>query len=178
MPKFIAYFGYGTNKDADMMAAMVGRKNLKGEPGMLPGYEVCIQKSNQIRNSVLKDAPFPVSPRELITKGFGGEFELYVIRENPKGEAYGTIWYLTAEEMELVNKWELVDFGMYELTKATAENNKGEKVPIVTQALLKEPKEIDRPVAGKDYEPYLVAKDYILKKADDFRKNFWEKVST
>ena len=35
----IPYFGYGTNRDHDMMAAMIGRNNLSGAKGVIFDYD-------------------------------------------------------------------------------------------------------------------------------------------
>src|SRR3990167_6132240 len=133
-PKVVVkYFGYGSNKDLDMMAHMVGRRDLKGEPGKLLGYELCIQKLEQIRDS------YPVSPREIIRKGFGDEFELFIARQKGGSVIYGTIWYLTLDEIELVKNWELVDLGMQEEVEAKAIDSKQSEITVETQAVINPP---------------------------------------
>lgn len=166
----INYFGYGTNCDKDMMAHIVGNSSLKGEKGKLLGFELCIQKLKHIRNIIPKSSPINKSPRELINKNFGDEFELYIARPKQDGEIVGTIWELSKEELELVKEWELVYIGMQEEVRAIAINSKGKLINVETQALMKPPAEIDRVVKDKDYPAYIVSKEKMLKVADKSRK--------
>ncbi len=49
--KDIIYFGYGANRSADMMKAIIGRKP-EGVPAMLIDYELCIQRWGEIPDKV------------------------------------------------------------------------------------------------------------------------------
>lgn len=168
--KTIKYFGFGTNRDLDMMVHMVGRENIFGEPGKLMGYELCIQRGKQFRDEILKTSPLEISPRTLIVKSWGPEFEMYVSRPNPDGVIYGTIWDITPEEFELVREWEMVDYGAQEDVKGLAINSKGEIVEVITQSFLNPPiPEIDKVITGDNYEPYIASKEAMLKKADEVR---------
>ena len=166
----IKFFGYGTNRDRDMMAHMVGNNNLVGEEGKLLGFELCIQKLDQIRDIIPKNSPIDKSPRELIRKNFGDEFELYIARPKKNGEIYGTIWELSKKELWLANEWELVEIGMQEEVSAIAIDSKGKPTNVKTQALMKPPADIDRVVTEKDYTSYIVSKEKMLKIADDSRE--------
>ncbi len=178
MPQFsddnqvVYYFGFGTNKDLAMMQHMIGRENIIGEPGKLRGYEVCIQRADQFRTEIPKDSPFPSSPKDLITGSWGPEFEMYVSQPNIDGVAYGTIWQITPPELELVREWELVDYGAQEDAWGTAVNSKGEKFEVITQSFMRPPIDIDRVVTGPDYEPYIWAKNDMLKRADELRLQY------
>lgn len=162
----IYYFGFGTNKDRDMMEHMVGRKGLIGEPGKLIGYDVCIQRADQFRTEIPENTPFKASPKDLIIKSWGQDFEMFVSKPNPDGVAYGTIWQLTLEELEFVREWEMVDYGAQEDAWGTAINEKGESFQVITQSFMKPPIEIDRVVTGEDYEPYIWPKKAMLRHAD------------
>ncbi len=168
--KIIKYFGFGTNKDLDMMAHMVGNNNLKGVPGKLLGYELCIQDINQIRDEIIH--PFDRSPRAIIKAGFGENFKLYTSRQKVGAVTYGTIWDLTEEEFEKVKNWELVDFGMQEDVKALATDSNGNPVQVITQALLKDPKEVESIVNEENYDPYIAPKEQMLKVADEVLESF------
>ncbi|MFA6253042.1 MAG: hypothetical protein WCV69_02125 [Patescibacteria group bacterium] len=170
--KIIYYFGFGTNKDRDMMEHMVGRRGLIGEPGQLPGYEVCIQRTDQFRTEIPKNSPLPVAPKDLILKSWGPNFEMFVSRPNPEAVAYGTIWQLTPEELEYVREWEIVDYGAQEDAFGTAINEKGEKFKVITQSFMKPPAEIDRVVHGPDYDPYIWDKQAMLDRADEIREQY------
>jgi len=168
----IKYFGYGSNKDLDMMAHMVGNPTLQGIPGKLYGYELCIQKIKHIRNDIPKNSPVSISPREMIQSGFGDNFELYISRPNPNGIITGTIWDLTPEELDLVREWELVDYGMQEEVKALASDLDGNLINVETQAVVNPPAEIDRIVNEENYPSYIVNKDKMLEVADKVRLDY------
>ena len=101
----VYYFGFGTNRDRDMMEHMVGRKGLTGEPGKLIGYEVCIQRADQFRTEIPENTPFYASPKDLIIKSWGSYFEMYVSRPNPGAFDVGTKWQLTLPILEFVREW-------------------------------------------------------------------------
>lgn len=165
----IRYFGYGSNKDLDMMVHMVGRQNLKGEPGKLLDFELCVQKINQIRDKK------PVSPREIVRDGFGDSFELFVARQKPGAEIKGTIWELTPEELELVKNWEMTELGMQEEINAKAVDSSGNTIDVETQAVIDPPPEIDRVISDPDYDPYVVTKEKMLSVADGVREDYLKK---
>lgn len=167
----VNYFGFGTNRDLDMMAHMIGREEIEGEPGRLMGYEVCIQRADQFRTEIADTSPIPVSPKDIILRSWGPKFEMYVSRPNPDGIAYGTIWKITPEELELVREWELVDYGAQEDAKGMAINSQGQMIEVITQSFLK-PAEIDRVVTGDDYDPYIWSKEAMLKRADELRLQY------
>lgn len=164
----IAYFGFGTNRDLSMMQHMIGRKKIKGEHGRLIGYEITIQKSKQFRTEIPKTSPYPVSPRNLILRGWGPKFEMFTSRPNVTGVAYGTIWYITQEELELVREWEIVDYGCQEDAFGIAVTKTGKLVKVITQSFLK-PAKISRVIRGDKYASYIWNKKAMLKRADEIR---------
>jgi hypothetical protein len=166
----IKYFGYGSNKDLDMMSHMVGNNELHGKPGKLLGYELCIQRIDQIRDIIPQDSPLDKSPRAVVREGFDENFELFVARPKKDSVIYGTIWDLTAEELNLVKEWELVDAGMQEEVQAIAIDDEGKTVGVETQAVIDPPAEIDRLVIDEDYDPYIVSKGKMLEVADRSRE--------
>jgi len=171
--KTIKYFGFGTNRDLDMMTHMIGRANISGEPAKLMGYELCIQRGKQFRNEIPKTSPLDISPRTLIVSAWGPEFEMYVSRPNPDGVIYGTIWDITPEEFELTREWEMVDYGAQEDAKGIAINSKGEIIEVITQSFLNPPiPEIDRVVTEENYEPYIASKEAMLKRAGEVRLQY------
>lgn len=95
-----------------MMSAIFGRKKILHEEAILRGYELCIQTAKDITNKILPTCLFPASPREILTKKRGPEFELYTIRPNPKKNLPGVIWYVSEEEYEYLRNYELIDCGM------------------------------------------------------------------
>lgn len=173
--KMIFYFGFGTNKDIAMMQHMIGREDIKGEPGRLIGYEVCIQRTDQFRTDIPPTTPFAATPRSLIMKTWGPDFLMYVSRPNPTSIAHGTIWQITPEELELVRCWELVDYGAQEDAWGFAINSNGELKKVITQSFMKPTFDIDRVVEDEDYEPYIWDRQAMLDKADDIRLQYLER---
>lgn len=172
--KIIAYFGFGTNRDIEMMEHMIGRKNIEGEHGKLQGYEITIQRTDQFRTEIPPNSPTPkLSAKDLIVRSWGPKFEMFTSRPNPGGVAYGTIWYITPEELELVREWEIVDYGCQEDAYGTAVTDDGRQVKVITQSFIK-PAEIDRVITGDDYEPYIWDKEAMLKRADELRQSYLE----
>ena len=172
---FIKYFGFGTNKDLDMMVHMVGRSDLVGEPGKLIGFDVAIQKSREMREDIPETSPLKITPRQLIINNWGPDFDMFVSVPNPNGIAYGTIWDLTPEEIELVKEWEAVDYGVQDEVWAIAIDSKGHFVQVETQTLLRSTDKIDRVIKGADYDPYVASKRIMLDLADDVRIRYLER---
>ena len=130
--KTIPYFGYGTNRDHDMMAAMIGRNNLSGVEGIVFDYELGVQNLEHIPNKILPTAPASRSPREIMKTALGDDAKLYIIRPKTGATTYGTIWQITPEEYEMVRDWELLDFGMQEDIKVMAQTKTGKKITAQT----------------------------------------------
>jgi len=175
--QLLNYFGYGTNRTLDMMAAIIGRKEIEGIYGKLLGFELCIQKIDDIPDKILQTAPFPSSPRKIISECFNNDFELYIIRPREKAITYGIIWKITQQEYELVRDWELLEFGMQEDVKAVAIDAKGKIINVITHGSLSSKMPMDRVVEGNDYEDYLVPKKDILEVAEKSRKEYLERIS-
>lgn len=176
MDKNIYYFGFGTNKDKDMMAYMVGNKNLEGEHGRLIGFELCIQKPYQFRTEIPITSPLyqdQISPRDIITDAWGPDFEMFVSRKNSTGVIFGTIWKLTPEEFELVSEWEMVPYGCQENVKGIAVTDDGKLIEVWTQSFANPPEaEVERIITGNDYEPYIADKKEMLEVAEKCRLEY------
>jgi hypothetical protein len=170
--KIIKYFGFGTNKDYDMMAHMVGRTDLKGEPGKLIGYEVCIQKSRDMRTDIPPTSPLKIPPAEIIIGDWGSDFDMFVSRPNLNAVAYGTIWDLTPEDLELVKEWECVEYGLQDEVQAMAMDFRSNLVQVEIQSLTRPTDKIDRVINGDDYEPYVADKEKMLAMADKLRVEY------
>lgn len=168
----VKYFGYGSNADRDMMKHMVGRDDIKGEPGRLIGYQLCVQSLDQIRDIVPPTSPIKDSPRTVIRRGFGDKFDLFIAVPKPDAVAYGTIWDLIPEEVDLVKNWELVDCGMQEEIQAMAMNSSGELIPVETQAVVDPPADYYVVIEGNDYPRYIADKEKVLKTADGVRQDY------
>lgn len=158
------------------MAHMVGNENLKGEPGKLIGYQLCIQSLDQIRDIIPPNSPLKVSPREMIREGFGDKFDLFVAVQKPDAITYGTIWDLTPEEINLVKEWELVEYGMQEEVQAMAMTSDGQLIQVETQAVIDPPAKFYTTVEGNDYPRYIADRDKMLKVADQCRIDYQKRM--
>lgn len=171
----IAYFGYGTNRDQDMMMAMIGRNDIKGERGVLKGYELVIQNLEDISDKIVEGAPFHSSPQEIMKSALGESAKLYIIRPNPSAETYGTIWQITEDEYEMVRDWELIDFGMQEDLELKVENMSGMDIQTKTHGSSNPALQASQIIVGADYEDYIVPKEVIIKTAKRVHKEFLER---
>lgn len=93
----VKFFSYIMDDTEKMMAAIFGRKKIFHEGATLQGYELCIQTAKDITDQVSPTCPFPVSPRTILIKKRGPEFELYTIRPNPK-KIYGEQFSMSARK--------------------------------------------------------------------------------
>ena len=170
--KQIKYFGFGTNRDKEMMEHMIGRQSIKGEPGRLLDFEFGIVGLDNFRNEIPKTSPIKLTPRQLVQNGFGDDFRMFVSRPKKGAVTYGTIWTITTFELDLVREWEMVEYGAQEDAKGIAVNEKGEQIEVITQSFLREPSIIDEIITGSNYEDYIAPKEVMLKRADEVRQQY------
>ena len=166
MEKKILYFGYGANSQREMMEAITGNRSLKGRPGILKGYTLCVQKLSQAPDSV----------RKILLDSWGDNFETYIIKPDKNGEVTGTIWELFPQDRELVRDWELVDFGWYKDMKGKAETVDGQIFDVQTEGF-REGQEVDREVDGKNYKPFLNSLEDFQRVAEKSRKEYLERIA-
>ncbi len=95
MENKILYFGYGANSRKEMMEAITGNKNLIGKPAVLSGFTLCIQRLDQVLDTILPSAPVPISPRKILDESWGNTFTTYMIKPKEDSEVEGTVWELT-----------------------------------------------------------------------------------
>ncbi|MBI4089358.1 MAG: hypothetical protein HY424_01465 [Candidatus Levybacteria bacterium] len=178
MEQKILYFGYGANSQREMMEAITGNRNLVGQPGVLKGFKLCVQRMDQVPDSVSPNSPVPVSPKQIIKDNWPDSFETYIIKPGDDADrVVGTVWELTPLERELVRDWELVDFGWYKDIKGKAVTQDVKEINIETEGL-REDQQIDREVDGKDYKPFLNPLADFQRVAEKSRKEYFERIST
>lgn len=145
MEEKVLYFGYGANREPAMMEAITGNANLVGKPAVLRGYELCVQRLDQV----------PDIPRRILDASWSPKFTSYTIRTGaPDDEVYGTLWELTPLERELVRNWELIDLGWYRDMQVKITTEDGQEIEARTEGL-REGLEIDREVDGREYKSFL-----------------------
>jgi hypothetical protein len=158
-----------------MMAAIFGRKNISHEEATLQGYELCIQTVKDVSDKVLPTCPFNVSPRDILIKNRGLDFELYTIRPSRKKNLQGTVWYVSEQEYEYLRNYELIDFGLSEDIAAKAITDDGDLINVRTYGLVKNVNNITR-VVKSDYRRPEIPKREKIKKAIQFRKNYLKRM--
>lgn len=167
MDQKILYFGYGANSQREMMEAITGNRNLKGQPAVLKGYALCVQKLSQVPDLVKKN----------LQESWGDSFETYIIKPDPNGEVAGTIWELSPDERELVRDWELIDLGWYKDMVGKAVIEDGTEIDVQTEGL-REGQRIDREVRGKYYPPFLNNLKDFKRIAEQSRREYFARQKT
>lgn len=175
MEEKVSYFAYGANRDPRMMAAITGNQSLIGIPAVLEGYQLCIQRLDQIPDIVFPTSPAPISPRDLLKQSWPETFESYIIKPKKGSKVHGNLYKLTPQERELVRDWELIDFGWYKDEKGIAVTSDGKKVDVVTEGL-RQDQEVDREVLGEDYNPWLNSPEDFERVAEKSRREFFERM--
>lgn len=164
----INYFSYVKKDDDEIMAAIFGRKNIRHENATLHGYELCIQTAKDIIDTILPTCKEDLSPREILTRKRGPNFELYTIRQNPEKSIRGVVWYVTNQEYEHLRKYELIDCGMSEDIVAEAVTENGNTITISTYGLDKNVDNITK-VIDENYKRSEIAKEEKMKTAKSLR---------
>lgn len=157
------------------MEAITGNPNLVSKQGVLRGFKLCIQRRDQVPNTVFSNSPVQISPRQIIEENWGEEFETYMIKPGKKTDVVmGTVWELTPLERELVRDWELVDFGWYKDMRVRILVN-GQEVDVQTEGF-REGQEVDREVDGIDYPPFLNNLSDFQRVAEKARREYLERI--
>lgn len=164
----IQYFGYGANRDFQMMAAITGNENLTGRLAEIRGYELCVQEFDQVPTSVqgiLREA------------GWNNKnFSTYVIRPKEGSVVYGMIWELTGEERSLVKNWEIIGPWYKEIRCEVMGNvitGEKKRIQAITEQL-GDGQEIDRVVDGRTREIFLNNRDMMFEVAKKAREQYLE----
>jgi len=149
--KVVKFFSYVVKENVQGIQALLGRDDLLYEDAVLQGYELAVIAAGDVNNKVIKGSPLKISARELILKTFSPDYELYVIRANPKKKVPGKIWYISPEEYEILRDYEYIDYGMQEDIVAKARTKNGDFVTVNTYGLIKDAHKIKK----------LIKPDYI-----------------
>lgn len=171
----VKYFSYIKGDNEKIMSAIFGRGKILHEKAILQGYELCIQTAKDITDQVLPTCPFPTSPREILIKRRGPEFELYTIRPNPKKNLPGTVWYVNQKEYEYLRDYELIDCGMSEDIIAKAVTNSGNSITVRTYGLNKNANNITK-VVEADHRRREIPKKEKIRNAIRLRKEYIERM--
>lgn len=171
--KRVLYGAYGSSCDTEMMKSITGNAKLISRSAILQDVELCVQRLDQIPDTVTHKAPIKISPKALMTASWGENsgFETYVIRPAKGKSVLGCIFELTDKEMSLVEEWELVNIGWHKTVDLSAILDDGTRVIVSTQSL-SDQASVDRIVDGMNYSHYLNDRNAMLKKANQVRREF------
>jgi len=152
----VMYFGYGATRDSGVISIILGKPEsaLVGRKAVLEGFDLAIQRLDQVPDVILPTAPSAISVRESLRKVWGDNFRSYVLKPNSGGRVSGIIWELTPEDIERIKDWELLDFGWFEDTNGEAITPEGNRIPVVTEKIRSD-QEVDQVVDGLEYETWL-----------------------
>jgi len=165
----INFFSFVKKDDEEIMGAIFGREKIRHQKATLPGYELCIQTAKNIIDEIIHTCKLPISPRQILTKKRGPNFELFTIRPHKTKSIEGEVWYVTPEEYERLRDYELIDCGMSEDILAKAVTDKGETITVHTYGLKTDTDNITK-VIVRDYKRPEISKEEKIKTATDIRK--------
>ncbi len=151
------YFGFGANKDAEMIEAIVGRR-LDGRPAFIEGFDLVIQAL----------ADIPEQARVVLRKVWGDSFESYAILRGSK-RVHGMLWKVTRKDLAHIAKWELEAENWFKQIEVVAVvEEEGSKVAAITQIVENQP--YQKIVTKKDYAPFPVPKRTLIEIAIKVRE--------
>lgn len=157
----IYFFGYGADRDPEMMKAIVGRVP-KGEEAAISGFELCVQS--------LADVPFKA--QQIIKQSWDHSFKSYAIRpaRDMTSVVTGTMWELTPRERKLIDNWELT--GLWYDVFFIA---KGAPHPVNIELQIIQNQPIRSIENGRHYKTFLNTKDKMIDAANRLRLEFLKK---
>ncbi|MEK6963733.1 MAG: gamma-glutamylcyclotransferase family protein [Nanoarchaeota archaeon] len=161
MTSTVRYFGYGANKNPEMMEAMVGCVPM-GVPAVLEDFELCIQEWFQI----------PAAVRDILFRcGWDPSFKTYCARSAKGKQVNGTLWILTPEEHALVGNWEMHGQWFHSIS-VSVKDEAGKKYAAVTEVMLGEGMTPALECYGPALPPFPVDKQKIFQVASKVRMEF------
>ena len=161
------YFGFGANRERDVISAITGNENLVGVQAILRDFSLAVQRLDQIPEGVQK-----------ILRGVWNEgFTSYVIIPKRGSQIDGIVWELTPKERELVKDFELIDLGWTEETTGEAIFENGMGVMVVTERVAGG-QMLDHEVDGSNYPPYLNNREDVLRIAEQSRLEYLARIET
>lgn len=119
--KNIFYFGYGANRSKERIKEILGKEPEVGYGAILKDYFLGYQTLLEI----------PPHPKKILETVWGKNFRSYTIKKG-SGLVVGTVWELTASDLEILKAWEFVGIWK-ELITVQVTNYKGENIQAFTE---------------------------------------------
>ena len=158
--QLIEFFGYGADRDPEMMKAIIGRVP-KGYPATLEGFELCVQTWEEI----------PEEAKKILSPPWDSSFSSYILRPTlkPFKKVRGTIWLITPHERKLIDNWELVGkwYQVFFLHIRTHDD-----LPKQIEIQVVNDQKIKKVVHGEYYKNFITSKSKMLDLAEKVRKDY------
>lgn len=162
--RHVYFFGYGADKEVDMIKAITGRKPHVVGDAILGDYELCIQ--------ALKDIPQKsMHIREMIGRGWGPDFLTYTIRPKTGSKVHGTLFRLSLHDRHAVDRWELTYAHWYEKTFINVVLESTGKVYQTETQIMGKGQTVSKVVSGFNYPAWLNPKAHFMRIAALDRKD-------
>jgi len=156
----VFYFGYGANRDAEMINALIGRKP-KGKPAKLFAHKLYVQAWTDIPNEV----------RDELSPHWTDTFKSYIVcpTENSSDFVVGKLWEISRSERKILDAWE-VSGKWYDIDVLQYEDNDGVNVQIEVPMIKNAGN--SKQVSGKYYKNFINSKDKMLLVAKKLRSKY------
>ena len=166
---YVYYFGYGANRDIEMIKAITGVDPIWGKEGLLKDYQLYLQPLKYVIDPKDFGQHDSFGAKTRLQGKWSKDFKSYVVKKVPGSLVTGTIWKITTNDFRWINNWELVDFGWYKIALDTAETKEGQKYVVYVQ-LLTDKDNPGEKVNGLNYPTYINDKKEILSVASGLRE--------
>jgi hypothetical protein len=157
------FFGYGANRDPEMIAAIIGHRPKVIGKATLENYQLRIQSFQEI--------PGTTSKPLVLLKSWGQSFKSYEITPQPGSKVSGTLFRITLHDRHLIDKWEFADTDWHDkvLVKVRLQNS-GKTYPARTLQL-GAGQRAKTLADGMAYDPWLQPKSHFIRMAEKFPKS-------
>lgn len=175
--EYLYYFGYGANRDLDMIKAITGADPVWGKEGLLKDYSLFLQPLKNIIDPSDFGQSDSFGARTRLQQKWDNQFKSYVVKKSTGDSVAGTIWKLSTKDLRWINNWELVDFGWYNIDLGTAETKDAEEYIVYVQYLPDSSNPGDK-VDGKNYQPYINNKEEMLETARGLKERISKELNS
>lgn len=160
MNSFVEFFGYGADRDPEMMKAIIGRVP-KGYPAVLEGFELCVQTWDEI----------PKEAKKILSPPWDHNFSSYILRPTlkPFKKVRGIIWLITPHERKLIDNWEITG-KWYQVFLLRIKTN--DDIPKQIEIQVVNDQNIKKTVNGVYYRNYVNSKSKMLDLAEKVRSDY------
>lgn len=159
----VCYFGYGPNRDPEMIRAIIGRRPRVIGPAVLLDHRLGIQK--------LTDVPITgLNPRRTLLHAWGSNFRSYVAQPHAGSEIKGTLFKISLHDRHRIDTWELIPDGWCSKEIVAIRLDSSHKLYSAETQVLGARQQPSRIVNGHNYVTYLNPKPNYLRIATVVRQ--------